>query len=138
MGGGAGRAREGRPFHILAVKPAAKGVTATSAARWRLPLAGGPTDSTALDALCARAGFTRGYLSSQAYAEKFNNADIRPSGAKTMDYATAPFEAQYQWLGYSARRMMFEFLDECVKDKSLKGDLERLARIACINASTEP
>ena len=70
-----------------------------------------------------RAGFTRGYLSSQAYAEKFNNADIRPSGAKTMDYATAPFEAQYQWLGYSARRMMFEFLDECVKDKSLKVDL---------------
>ncbi|MDB5977795.1 MAG: hypothetical protein JWR07_4555, partial [Nevskia sp.] len=70
-----------------------------------------------------RAGFTRGYLSSQAYAEKFHNADIRPAGAKTMDYATAPFEAQYQWLGYSARRMMFEFLDECVKDKSLKVDL---------------
>ena len=70
-----------------------------------------------------RAGFTRGYLSSQAYAEKFHNADIRPAGAKTVDYATAPFEAQYRWLGYSARRMMFEFLDECVKDKSLRVDL---------------
>ena len=68
-------------------------------------------------------GFTRGCLSSQAYAEKFNNADIRPQGAKTMDYATAPFEAQYQWLGYSARRMLFDFLDECLKDKTLKVDL---------------
>ncbi|MEL4474601.1 hypothetical protein, partial [Shewanella algae] len=36
-------------------------------------------------------GFTKGYLSSQAYADKFNNKDIRPKGAKTIDFDTKPF-----------------------------------------------
>ena len=68
-------------------------------------------------------GFTRGVLSSQAYAEKFKNAPIRPNGAKTLDYDTAPFEAQYAWLGYHARKMIFGFLHECLADPEVTLDM---------------
>jgi len=67
-------------------------------------------------------GFTRGYLTSQAYAAKFNNKDIRQE-PKTLDYDTMPFQAQYEWLGYHARTMIFGLLQECVKDPSLTVDL---------------
>ena len=43
-------------------------------------------------------GFTRGYLSSQAYAEKFHNAPFAPA-PPTIDFDTTPYAAQYQWLG---------------------------------------
>jgi hypothetical protein len=45
-----------------------------------------------------RAAFTRGYIASQAYADKFGNKDIRPAGPKTPDFDTAPFKPQYEWL----------------------------------------
>jgi phosphatidylserine/phosphatidylglycerophosphate/cardiolipin synthase-like enzyme len=67
-------------------------------------------------------GFTRGYLSSQAYAQKFKNAPIRPAGAKTIDYSTAPFKAQYDWLGASARQLMIYALSDC-QDPSVTVDL---------------
>ncbi len=68
-------------------------------------------------------GFTRGDLSSQAYADKFKNAPIEPVGAKTLDYDTAPFQAQYAWLGYHARKMVFGFLQECLADPDVTLDL---------------
>jgi phosphatidylserine/phosphatidylglycerophosphate/cardiolipin synthase-like enzyme len=70
-----------------------------------------------------RIAFTRGYASSQAYAEKFHNKDIRPKGAKKAQFDTAPFKAQYEWLGAQARRALFEFLDDCRRDKSCKVDV---------------
>ena len=60
-------------------------------------------------------GFTRGYISSQAYADRFKNADIRPK-VKSIDFDTAPYEAQYEWLGAHARKMIFDFLEECLND----------------------
>jgi len=36
--------------------------------------------------------FTRGYISSQAYADKFTNAEIRPAGPKTPDFNTKPYQ----------------------------------------------
>jgi phospholipase D-like protein len=69
------------------------------------------------------AGFTRGDLSSQAYADMFKNAPIRPVGPKTLDYDTASFQAQYVWLGYHARKMIFGFLQECLADPDVKLDL---------------
>ncbi len=57
--------------------------------------------------------FTRGYIASQAYAERFKNADIRPKGAKTDDFDTAPFRAQYEWLGADARTSLFAFIKDC-------------------------
>ena len=41
-------------------------------------------------------GFTRGYISSQAYADRFKNADIRPK-VKSIDFDTGPYQAQYKW-----------------------------------------
>ena len=59
-----------------------------------------------------RIGFTRSYVSSQAYFDRFHNADIRPLPRK-LQFDTTPFEAQYQYLGYTARKLLFDFLAEC-------------------------
>ncbi len=67
-------------------------------------------------------GFTRGYLSSQAYTQLFKNAPIRPA-KKSLDYKTTAYAKQYEWLGFHARKLVFDFLDECVKDKSITVDL---------------
>lgn len=67
-------------------------------------------------------GFTRGYLSSQAYARRFKNAAIRPPN-KTIDFDSKPYEAQWEWLGYSARKLVFDFLNECLQDKTIHVDL---------------
>src|SRR5258708_6281163 len=50
-----------------------------------------------------RPAFTRGYIASQAYADKFQNKDIRSQGRKTLNFDTKPFEAQYACLGADAR-----------------------------------
>lgn len=68
-------------------------------------------------------GFTRGYLSSQAYADRFKNAPFRPEGKKTIDYDTGPFKKQYEWLGYHARQMVFDFMKECVTNKNIQVDV---------------
>jgi hypothetical protein len=67
--------------------------------------------------------FTRGYIASQAYADKFKNANIRPAGAKTADFDTKPFEAQYAWLGADARVQLFDFLADCEKDTTAQVDV---------------
>ena len=70
-----------------------------------------------------RPAFTRGYIASQAYADKFHNADIRPKGAKTPSFDTAPYQAQYQWLGANARAALFDFVADCEKDKEALVDV---------------
>ena len=67
-------------------------------------------------------GFTRGFLTSQAYAAKFNNAPFAPT-PKSITYDTAPYEAQYAWLGYRARQMMMDFLAECLADPEVTLDV---------------
>lgn len=67
-------------------------------------------------------GFTRGYISSQAYAEHFHNAPITPDPA-TIDFDTAPYERQYRWLGFHARRMIFDFIAGAVEDPDLSLDM---------------
>lgn len=79
-------------------------------------------DSATLPFANSRIGFTRGYLSSQAYAAQFGNKPFRPA-AKSIDYDTAPYLAQYQWLGYHARKLVFDFIGECVSDKSVTVDV---------------
>ena len=66
--------------------------------------------------------FTRGYLSSQAYADHFDNAPFQPKNP-TIDFDTKPFEKRWAWLGFHARRLIFDFLDEAVKDKSISLDV---------------
>ena len=90
-------------------------------------LADGPSAEVPVELVAAQPGnfelgLTRGYLTSQAYANKFANKDIRQE-PKTLDYDTKPFAAQYEWLGYHARKMIFKLLQECVDDKSVTVDL---------------
>ncbi len=70
-----------------------------------------------------RPAFTRGYIASQAYADKFHNAAIRPTGPKKPDFDTAPYKAQYEWLGADARTALFDFLAECEQDKEALVDV---------------
>jgi len=70
-----------------------------------------------------QAAFTRGYIASQAYADKFKNADIRPKGPKTLNFDTKPFEPQYAWLGADAREQLFDFITDCEKDTTAKVDV---------------
>jgi phosphatidylserine/phosphatidylglycerophosphate/cardiolipin synthase-like enzyme len=87
----------------------------------------GPTIAVSVELMPAATGlfdfgFTRGYASSQAYATKFNNADITPK-PKTIDFETASFIGQYEWLGFHARKLVFNFLQECLADPSITVDL---------------
>jgi hypothetical protein len=86
-------------------------------------------------------GFTRAFVSSQAYAERFgNNGKIRPNkddlifdikqtsgngrqwNPETKKYETMPytFEDQHEYLGWQARRRIMEFLDETINNENLK------------------
>jgi PLD-like domain len=67
-------------------------------------------------------GLTRAYISSQAYAAKFGNKPIRPL-PKSLDYNTQPFQPKYEWLGFHARKMIFDLLGECLADPSITVDL---------------
>ena len=67
-------------------------------------------------------GFTRGYISSQAYAEQFRNAPIEPS-PPAFDFDTGPYQAQYQWLGFHAHRLVFDFVAEALADPGLSLDV---------------
>jgi phosphatidylserine/phosphatidylglycerophosphate/cardiolipin synthase-like enzyme len=86
----------------------------------------GPTADVALRLIPSdfgdlQIGFTRSYLSSQAYATEFGNKEIRPT-PKTLDYDTKSYEKQYDFLGYEARKLVFGFLDECVSDADITVD----------------
>lgn len=81
-------------------------------------------------------GFTRGFASSQAYANRFNNeAGILPPvgspAAASLEHDMAPYEANYAWLGFEARRLILDLLDEVAGDESLTLD-------ALIYESKEP
>ena len=67
-------------------------------------------------------GFTRGYISSQAYADRFHNAPFEPD-PPTMDFDTTPFRAQYEWLGFHAREMLMGFLADCQADLAVTLDV---------------
>jgi hypothetical protein len=56
-------------------------------------------------------GFTRGYMSSQAYARDFENKAFRPAAKNGYLFDSKPYEKQWAWLGYHARQMLFDFLD---------------------------
>jgi PLD-like domain len=66
-------------------------------------------------------GFTRGYISSQAYADKFHNKPFEPSPA-TMNFDTKPYETKYEWLGFHARELLMGFLDGCLADPTISVD----------------
>lgn len=81
-------------------------------------------------------GFTRGFASSQAYADRFNNeTGILPApnapAANSLTHDMTPFEKNYAWLGFEARRLIIEVLEQVTNDESLTLD-------ALIYESKEP
>jgi hypothetical protein len=66
-------------------------------------------------------GFTRGYMSSQAYVDKFQNAPFSPP-ARTIDFDPVPFEPQYEWLGFHGRELIKSVLADCAADAAVTVD----------------
>lgn len=76
---------------------------------------------------CVNVGFTRGFASSQAYADRFNNeAGILPAlgapASASLSHDMAPFERHYTWLGFEVRRLVHQVLDEVASDEALSLD----------------
>ncbi len=68
-------------------------------------------------------GFTRGFASSQAYAEKFgNNPNVIPSKESGLTFQKIPGEV-YDWLGFEAYDLLFAFLKEAVDDPTIELDV---------------
>jgi hypothetical protein len=81
-------------------------------------------------------GFTRGFASSQAYVDGFENeSGILPMpGSKasaSLDHDMRPFEKHYSWLGFEARRLIIDLLQDVTQDPTLTLD-------ALIYESKEP
>jgi PLD-like domain len=73
-------------------------------------------------------GFTRGFASSQAYERNFPGQRniMPPVGKPQLTFDTTPFEGDgkpYPWLGFEARRILLDFLDECQADASVTLDV---------------
>jgi phosphatidylserine/phosphatidylglycerophosphate/cardiolipin synthase-like enzyme len=68
-------------------------------------------------------GFTRNFASSQAYAEKYKNAaNIIPSLADDgLAFNKLPGDV-YDWLGFEAYDLIFQFLKEAVEDPTIELD----------------
>ncbi len=82
-----------------------------------------------------RVGFTRGFVQSQAYVRRFGskipgrprggplNFDTSKVGGKTDQGVTFTYEQQYEWLGFSARDLVFEILNKVRADRRLTLDV---------------
>lgn len=80
-------------------------------------------------------GFTRGYMQSEAFVHHFGDTSaVQPAGKPlifdtTQKAGTGPggqdysWADQYQWMGWTARELVFAVLDEVVADASLRLDV---------------
>ena len=69
-------------------------------------------------------GFTRNFASSQVYVEKYGNrADIIPALAdEGLGFQKRPGDV-YDWLGFEAHDLIFQFLKEAVEDPTVELDV---------------
>jgi len=71
-------------------------------------------------------GFTRGYISSQAYKDHFEKSPtklaIQPA-QKSMNYDTKDYQEKYEWLGAHARKILFDLLKESKIDNTITLDV---------------
>jgi hypothetical protein len=68
-------------------------------------------------------GFTRNFASSQAYVEKYhNNPNVIPQDpAKGLDFEKVAGDV-YNWLGFEAGQLIFDFLSDVAADETLDLD----------------
>lgn len=81
-------------------------------------------------------GFTRGFASSQAYADRFHNeTGILPPPAgpdrDNLSHDMSPFRKHYEWLGFEARKLILDTIEEVRNNDELSLD-------ALIYESKEP
>lgn len=72
-------------------------------------------------------GFTRGFASSQAYADRFNNEKkILPppaaAASANLKQDMKPFKKHYDWLGFEVRRLIIDVLEQVENDDDLTLD----------------
>src|SRR5574341_363898 len=69
-------------------------------------------------------GFTRNFASSQAYAERYQNrTDVIPGVAdEGLSFKKVPGDI-YDWLGFEAYDLIFQFLREAVEDPTIELDV---------------
>lgn len=76
-------------------------------------------------------GFTRGFTKSQAFSLRYGaDQKLKPSGDWMFDinkiagqnakYGTFTFSDMYKWLGFNARSMLLDILDEALSDNNVK------------------
>ena len=78
-------------------------------------------------------GFTRAFLKSQAYASHYGaNTKLKPAGDWLFDMAKKAgtkngrdftYEDMYVWLGYTARRQIYEMLDQALNDNTVEVEM---------------
>jgi hypothetical protein len=68
-------------------------------------------------------GFTRGYISSQSFEDRFGDDPTIEPKRKSITYDTTPYLKKYKWLGSHARQLVFDFLEECIKNRSAEVDV---------------
>jgi energy-coupling factor transporter ATP-binding protein EcfA2 len=68
-------------------------------------------------------GFTRGWSSPESFLRQFGDAGQRPPSTGILDWDSTAYAAQYEWLGFHARKMLFDFLDACIRDESATLDV---------------
>src|SRR2546423_3950339 len=78
-------------------------------------------------------GFTRAFLKSQAYASHYGaNTKLKPSGNWLFDIAKKAgakngrdfsYEDMYLWLGYTARRQIYEMLNQALNDNTVEVEM---------------
>ena len=68
-------------------------------------------------------GFARNFASSQAYVERYgSNPNVIPSNADDgLKFSKLPGDV-YQWMGFEAYALLFDFLEEAVNDTSISID----------------
>jgi hypothetical protein len=63
-------------------------------------------------------GFTRSYVSSQAYVQRYGNRPVRPDNTKTLDYTAqqlAEYKDEWQWLGAHGGQIVSQFMKRCLE-----------------------
>ena len=67
-------------------------------------------------------GFTRGMFQAPG-TETWLRRALRPGTRRQLDFDTKPFQETYEWLGGGARRLLFDFLADCLADKDARLDV---------------
>lgn len=78
-------------------------------------------------------GFTRAFMKSQAFTNRYGDCPkLKPSNELVFDtniiagknkYGNYTYEDMYSWLGYSARKIIYELLEEALKDSAVSVDM---------------